>query len=191
MLQRRQIGARANRRAGGRLASPPFLPAASRRCRGGCGRARCPDQLPQRLLHGSGNTAPSRVASATGTLLRTVVSSLELWRIAGNAPIRSGRGRRDRRHIKFYEPRDNLTGSTSSITGSWSRSCTLQSRRPHQGHLRTTKGTCPGAHHAQLRGRGAGRRDRRAKPTTDAFALRAPAPRRWPRLSREGGAVER
>jgi hypothetical protein len=35
-------------------------------------------------------------------------SSVDLWRITTHAPKRSGRGRRDRRPLKFYELRNNL-----------------------------------------------------------------------------------
>jgi hypothetical protein len=61
---------------------------------------RRPDQLPQRLLHAlwehsliTGRRGDQYVATHGG-------SSLDLWRIAANAPNTSGRGRRDRRHIK-------------------------------------------------------------------------------------------
>ena len=61
---------------------------------------RCPDQLPQRFLHAlrehgliTGRLSDRYVATHGG-------SSLDLCRIAANAPNRSGRGRRDRRHLK-------------------------------------------------------------------------------------------
>ena len=61
---------------------------------------RCPDQLAESFLHAlrehsliTGRLSDRYVATHGG-------SSLDLWRIAANAPIKSGRGRRDRRHIK-------------------------------------------------------------------------------------------
>ena len=61
---------------------------------------RCPHQLAQRFLHAlrehgliAGRLSDRYVATHGG-------SSLDLWRIAANAPNRSGRGRRDRRHLK-------------------------------------------------------------------------------------------
>ena len=62
---------------------------------------RCPDQLPQRLLHAlrehgliTGRLSDRYVATHGG-------SSLDLCGITANAPNRSGRGRRDRRHLTF------------------------------------------------------------------------------------------
>jgi hypothetical protein len=52
----------------------------------------------------SGSTASSRVAYVA----RHGGSSFDLWRITANAPIGSGRGRRDRRHSKCWAARDNL-----------------------------------------------------------------------------------
>src|SRR6185437_10188562 len=58
------------------------------------------DQLAERFLHAfwehdliAGRLRDRYVATHGG-------SSFDLWRIAANAPNRSGRGRRDRRHIK-------------------------------------------------------------------------------------------
>jgi hypothetical protein len=69
---------------------------------------RCPDQLPQRLLHAlwehdllHGRLRDRYVATHGG-------SSLDLCGITANAPIGSGRGGGTAVTSKFYEPRDNL-----------------------------------------------------------------------------------
>ena len=62
---------------------------------------RCPNKLAQRLRHALGENG-----LITGRLRDRYVatnggSSLDLCRIAANAPNTSGRGRRDRRHLKL------------------------------------------------------------------------------------------
>ncbi len=59
---------------------------------------RRPNQLAERLLHPRRQHRLGRVA-AIGTFLLHGGSSFDLWRIAANAPSRSGRGRRDRRQV--------------------------------------------------------------------------------------------
>jgi hypothetical protein len=74
---------------------------------------RCPDQLPQRFPHAlrehgliASRLSDRYVATHGG-------SSLDLCGIAANAPNRSGRGRRDRRHLKVLrapgQPPSRLT----------------------------------------------------------------------------------
>jgi hypothetical protein len=70
---------------------------------------RSPDQLAQRVLHAPWAQgllhAPREHDLITRRLSDRYVATrggalLDLWRIAANAPNRSGRGRRDRRHLK-------------------------------------------------------------------------------------------
>jgi hypothetical protein len=68
----------------------------------------CPNQLAQRLLHtfGEHGLIVGRLRDRYGLLHGG--SSFDLGLIGHHAPKRSGRARRDRRHLKFYELRDNL-----------------------------------------------------------------------------------
>ena len=61
---------------------------------------RCPNQLAQRFLHALGKHSLLQDRLRDRYVATHGGSSLDLCRIAANAPKRSGHGRRDRRHPK-------------------------------------------------------------------------------------------